>query len=340
MPSQSVATNACDRELAGLARAAPRRAGRRDDELHAALVVLRRVVVPVGEMGHDLADDGSDGLRFPRTPSTSTSISVADELLDEHLVVVAAGKLDRAARARPRPHLRDPDRRAEPRRLHEHRVAERVLDRVAGPQSDVSGDGDPLRRASLLEEVLVHAERRRGARPGRRTGRSRARGGPAPSRPRRTARGGSAGRRRTPRAWRASRAVGTGSVSRAAPGAARGRPWRGGSSQRPSRPISIVVHVVALGVERRDDGRAEASEISCSLDRPPASTATRRRGLTVRGVAVVSVSVVVSVVTRRRHVPPRRRSSPTSRPRPGVWPSGICEIDEPVERLVVGVLRS
>jgi len=43
-----------------------------------------------------------------------------DELLDEHLLVVAARERDRGSELRLVVHLRDADRRPEPRRLHEH----------------------------------------------------------------------------------------------------------------------------------------------------------------------------------------------------------------------------
>ena len=71
-------------------------------------------------------------------------------------------------RARPRRQLalvvrlRDADRGAEPGRLDEDRVAERVVDRVAGAQRHVAGDRHAAVAQHRLEQVLVHAERRRG----------------------------------------------------------------------------------------------------------------------------------------------------------------------------------
>ena len=104
---------------------------------------------------------GSDaiggGTRLPSTPH-STSMPV-DELLDEHLLVVAPRERDGGLELRLVVHLRDADRRAEPRRLHEHRVAERVLDRIAEPDRVVARDGDAAVAHHLLEEVLVHRER-------------------------------------------------------------------------------------------------------------------------------------------------------------------------------------
>ena len=55
-------------------------------------------------------------------------------------------------------HLRDADGRAEPRGLHEHRIAEGVPDRVAEPDRVVARDGDAAVPQDLLEEVLVHRE--------------------------------------------------------------------------------------------------------------------------------------------------------------------------------------
>ena len=58
-------------------------------------------------------------------------------------------------------HFRDADRRAEARRLHEHGVAERVLDRIAEPDRVVARNGDAAVAQHLLEQVLVHRQRRR-----------------------------------------------------------------------------------------------------------------------------------------------------------------------------------
>ena len=104
---------------------------------------------------------GSDaiggGTRLPSTPH-STSMP-GDELLDEHLLVVPPRELDSRVELGLVVHLRDADRRAEARRLHEHRVAERVPDLVAEPERDVLRDGDAAVAHDLLEQVLVHRER-------------------------------------------------------------------------------------------------------------------------------------------------------------------------------------
>src|SRR4026207_1184134 len=53
---------------------------RRDHELHAALVVLRRVVVPVG-VGHDLTRNRRDRLLV--SEHAALDLDPGDELLDE-----------------------------------------------------------------------------------------------------------------------------------------------------------------------------------------------------------------------------------------------------------------
>ncbi len=61
-----------------------------------------------------------------------------------------------------RPRLGDADGRAEPGGLDEHRVAVRVLDGIARAQRHVARDRDAAVAQHGLEQVLVHAERRRG----------------------------------------------------------------------------------------------------------------------------------------------------------------------------------
>ncbi len=56
--------------------------------------------------------------------------------------------------------LRDADRGAEPRRLDEDRVAERVLHGIAEAQGRIARHGDAAVAQDGLEQVLVHAERR------------------------------------------------------------------------------------------------------------------------------------------------------------------------------------
>ena len=78
----------------------------------------------------------------------------------QHLVVVPPRERDRASQLVLVVRLRDPDRRAEPRRLHEHRVAERVRrSGVALRSVTLRVTGMPRSREHRLEEVLVHAER-------------------------------------------------------------------------------------------------------------------------------------------------------------------------------------
>src|SRR5207247_5307192 len=57
--------------------------------------------------------------------------------------------------------LRDPHGRTEAGRLHEAREAEWILRRITVTQGDVAGNGNTTVAQNLLEEVLVHAERRR-----------------------------------------------------------------------------------------------------------------------------------------------------------------------------------
>ena len=144
-----------DRELAD-ARVRLGRDARRDDEVHAALVVLRRVVVPVG-VRDDLADDRGD--RVAVAEDAALDLDSVDALLDQHLVVVAARELDGGGELARVVNLRDADRRAEPRRLHEHRVVEGVLRLVAVAERDVPRDRDPAVSEHGLEQVLVHAQR-------------------------------------------------------------------------------------------------------------------------------------------------------------------------------------
>jgi len=63
----------------------------RDDQIHAAVGVLRVEVVPVG-MRHDLADDGGDRLAVPE--HANLDLEARLELLHEHLVVMPSRQLD------------------------------------------------------------------------------------------------------------------------------------------------------------------------------------------------------------------------------------------------------
>ena len=101
---------------------------RRDDEVHPALVVLRRVVVPVGPLKPcETISPGSEAIGSLVAEHAALDLDAVDELLDEHLLVVLERELDRGAQLVVVARLRDPDRRAEPRRLDEDGVAERVL---------------------------------------------------------------------------------------------------------------------------------------------------------------------------------------------------------------------
>ena len=245
----------------------------RDDDVRAALVVLGRVVVPLG-VRDDLADDGRERRGPDVAEHAALDLGAGDELLHEHLLVVAPGERDGGLELGLVVRLRDPDRRAEPRRLDEDGVAERVLDVVAEPQRHVARDRDAAVAQHRLEQVLVHAERRGGDARRRRRGRRRARAGPGRCRPRRT---GPCSTGRTtstaPSASAGFESASTGSVSAIPPC---NRLSLGASSaQRPSRPIAIVVVSYRSGSSAASTERADASEISCSLERPPATTATR-----------------------------------------------------------------
>src|SRR5580765_1243341 len=131
---------------------------RRDDEVHAALLVLRRVVVPLVSERDDLARDGRD--RLAVAEHADFDLDPVEEVLHEHLVVVAECQQHRIGELALVVSLRDPDRRAESGRLDEAREPEGVLHRTALAERDVPRDGEPAVPQHLLEEVLVHAESR------------------------------------------------------------------------------------------------------------------------------------------------------------------------------------
>ena len=91
-----------------------------------------------------------------------------------------------------------------------------------------------------LEQVLVHAQRRRGDAGAHVRARRRARAGPVPCRPRRTGRAGSGSTTSTAPSAAGAAAVGIGQRRPARRAAAHGEPSRAGAAQAPSRPISIV----------------------------------------------------------------------------------------------------
>ncbi len=133
---------------------------RRDAELHLALLVLGLVVVPLVAGHDDLARFGGD--RLAVSEHADLDLDPVDELLDEHLLVVAEGECDRRFELGGVVGFRDPDRRAEPRGLDEHRVGERVGGLLAAAQGDVAGDRDAAVAQHRLAQVLVHGERRSG----------------------------------------------------------------------------------------------------------------------------------------------------------------------------------
>src|SRR5215210_1313695 len=139
-----------------------RRQARRHDQVHPALVVLGRVVVPVRPaepVGDDLARQRRDRIAVPE--HAALDLDPVDELLDQDLLVVLEGERDRFLELLGRARLRHADRRAEARRLDEDREAERVRECLPRANRDAARDGDPLVAHDRLEQVLVHAERRR-----------------------------------------------------------------------------------------------------------------------------------------------------------------------------------
>ena len=110
-------------------------------------------------MGDDLPDDRRDRVAVAENPALD--LDAVDAFLDQHLVVVATRQLDRSDELLVTAHLRDADGRAEACGLHEHGVREVVCGLVAVAQRDVACDRDSPVAEDRLEEVLVHAERRR-----------------------------------------------------------------------------------------------------------------------------------------------------------------------------------
>ena len=106
-----------DRELLHALQRLGRQPGGHD-QLHPAVRVLRVEVVPVG-VGDDLADHRRD--RVAVAEHADLDLHAGLELLHEDLVVVAAGERNRGLELLRSAHLRDPDRRPEPRRLDEDR---------------------------------------------------------------------------------------------------------------------------------------------------------------------------------------------------------------------------
>ena len=117
-------------------------------------------------------------------------------------------------------------------------------------------------------------------------------------------------------------AAGTGRVSATEPSAPEP------SSHCPSRPIATVAISYCSGSSPSSTARADASEISCSLERPPARTATRTRRFTGRPHAACAAHVPASVNVRPAKLGAERaRSSGRPRaPRRGSWAPSGCEL--------------
>ena len=246
--------------------------------------------------------------------------------------------------------LRDPDRRAEPRRLDEDGVAVGFSTASPGRSVSCAATGMPLSRSTSLKRSLSMASAD-AAHAGADVRRRRpARAGPAPCRPRRRARAGSgrttstaAERRRASRPRPA-----TGSVSAApAPAAASRTPARSSCSAF-ERPASVAAdldreHVVARRVERRDDrAPRRRRETSCSLERPPASMRDAEPGHGVGRRSVGRRCVVVSVVSppgRRRDELPDRDRHGRALPGACASPTGSCASTRPVLGRVGDVLQ-
>ena len=156
--------------------------------------------------------------------------------------------------------------------------------------------GSPARAISSLKTTLsMHSARGEHARR-RRRGRRAARAAPARCRPRRTARAAPGTRRRRRAARRRA--------------AARPPRRRSASARRARAATSTTSWPAAPGPSRTE--AADASETSCSEERPPARTATltaSRRGRPCR-------SVVVGVVVGRGRRPSARREVPDGDRRP------------------------
>ena len=152
MPSQSVTTKA--RSASSRQRSScsgDTRAG--IDEVHLALDVLRLVVVPLVLRDHDLAGTEATGSRLPRTP-TSTSIPSTNSSTSTFSSCRNASSTA-AASSRVVVRLRDSDRRAEPGRLHEHRVGERRSEARSPVRSVMfRATGMPLSRSTDLKRSL------------------------------------------------------------------------------------------------------------------------------------------------------------------------------------------
>ena len=305
IPSHSIAANARDARAPGPARAARREIRAGTTSSISPSLVLGLVVVPlVVRRRRSRPGARRAGSRLPSTPtstsipstnsSTSTFSSWRNASVDRRLELAVVVR------------LRDPDRGAEPRRLDEDRVAERVRGRVAGAQRDVAGDRDAVVAQHRLEEVLVHRERR-GGDAGADVGDAGELEQPL-HRPVLAERPVQhAGRRRRRRPSAVGDRAGPGSAhARARPRPARSAPRRRAPSG-PSRSISIVDDLAPARREGRGDapGRGErdvvlaraaaGEDATRRLKESRAPVARAGAGGCVVEVVVVVVAVVVVV---------------------------------------------
>src|SRR4051812_40165681 len=119
--------------------------------------------------------------------------------------------------------------------------------------------------------------------------------------------------------------TGTGSVSATLPSPSCNL-LLAGSAQRPSRPISTCATSYRSASSASTTDRADASEISCSLERPPMSTATRIRSRLTGRLPADLVALVPA--DEDRHVGAGLDRGAARR---------ILVGDEPVQARIVGV---
>ena len=293
MPSHSVATNESTASCLHPRRDLRRDPGR-DDEVHPALVVLRRVVVPVARaatISPTTRRDRARGCRARRTRPRRRRRTPRSSTLSSWRrasATAASSSPRRRAPSRSRP----TSRAARASRTPGSRTGSSGSSPCA--QRDVARDRDPAVAEHRLEEVLVHAERRR-----RDAGADVRHAGELEQALHRAVLAERAVQDRAARR-RPAPSVAAGASSRATHGQRLRRSSRDSSlspgspsSQRPSRPISIDDGLVALGVERGDH-RARRRERDLVLAR----AAAREHGdanACAHGIGVVSVVVVVVV---------------------------------------------
>ena len=129
-----------------------------NDQLHAAVRVLRVEVVPV-RVGDDLSDRRGNGTTIPQ--DADLHLDAGLELLDQDLFVVAPRERDGRLELVLRAHLRDANRRSHSSGLDEHGVAKGIVDGVALPEGHAACHENAAVAQHRFEQILVHAERRR-----------------------------------------------------------------------------------------------------------------------------------------------------------------------------------